>query len=99
VSAQKLNWYFEQILTLDSCSHYRFQITSSPDYEGKAILRLFNEEKEWGSTFVEAKNQHYPWFDFICSRAGTYNLYITFFGGKEGCAVGILYFVGHNNCN
>ena len=75
---------------LNKGTHYRFSICNSPDFEGKAIMQLFDSDVLLGSTYNADTKKDYFAFDFMCSKSASYQILATFQEGKEGCAVGIL---------
>jgi len=82
---------------LNKGTHYRFNLCNPPGAEGRAKLEIYEANILLGSTYNEAKGKDYPYFDIICTKSTTYNVFISFKKGKgKGCAVGILSFVGKN---
>ena len=69
---------------------YRFDVCSALDYEGEAILQLYDGNKLIASTFHNASKNNFKAFEFSCSKSAIYKIYISFLDGKQGCAVGIL---------
>ncbi|MBQ5576400.1 MAG: hypothetical protein IIT37_10185, partial [Bacteroidales bacterium] len=54
-------------------------------------------QKPYGCTYDKVTKSDRKSFDFICNKTGMYYISIRFKpgeGGKKGCAVGILSFVG-----
>ncbi len=86
-------------VVLNKGTHYRFNLCNPPGFEGRSVLKLYDGNREWGSTFNEKTGKDYPFFDFICTKSAVYYVFISFKEGKDnkkGCAVGILSFVGKN---
>ncbi len=78
-------------LMLSKGTHYRFSICNAKEFEGKAIIQLYdNNDKLLGSSYLAKSKKHYPAFDFLCQKSSVYKVLISFEGGKAGCAVGIL---------
>ncbi|MBN2669637.1 MAG: hypothetical protein JXR60_10460 [Bacteroidales bacterium] len=77
-------------LLLNKGNHYRFNICNAEEFEGQAILQLYDKDKLLGTSYFSKTKKHYPSFDFICPKTGVYKVLISFEDGKEGCAVGIL---------
>ena len=75
-------------LMLNKGSHYRLSICNAKEFKGKAIIQLYDKDRLLGSSYMAKK--HYPAFDFICKKTAVYKVMISFEGGKQGCAVGIL---------
>jgi len=70
--------------------HYRFNVANDADYEGRAILQLYDRNKLMGSTFNTDTRTDNLKFDFVSEKAGQYQVVLSFFEGKSGCAVGIM---------
>ena len=69
---------------------YRFNLVNANDFEGKAIMQLYDRTKLLGSSFnLETKSDSQA-FEYLCDRTGTYQVLMSFFEGKRGCAVGIM---------
>ena len=86
-------------VVLNKGTHYRFNLCNPRGFEGRAVLKLYDSNQLWGSTYNERTGKDYKEFDFICKKTATYYVYITYKEGyepKRGCAVGILSFVGKN---
>ena len=77
-------------IVLSKGQHYRFNVCNAIEFEGEAVLQLYDSDKMLGSTFDLARGRDYKSFDFMCRKTTTYNIYVSFKEGKEGCAVGIL---------
>ena len=77
-------------LLLNKGNHYRFNVCNAKEFESKAVLQLYDRNKLLGTSYFAKTGKHYPFFDFICPKTGVYKVLISFDGGKEGCAVGIL---------
>lgn len=75
---------------LSKGTHYRFKVCSAQDYEGEAILQLFDKEVKLASTYHAESKTNFMQFDFVCNKTAIYDIYISFKDGKPGCAVGIL---------
>ncbi len=69
---------------------YRLDICSALDFEGEAILQLFDGDKLVASTYHTPSKTDFKAFEFFCSKTAIYKVYISFLDGKPGCAVGIL---------
>jgi hypothetical protein len=78
------------LIRLDDSTVYRFNITSDKAYEGTAILQLFNKGRYLGSTYDHLKKENRSSFDFECKETDTYQILISFSGGKSGCAAGVV---------
>ena len=77
-------------IVLNKGTHYRFTVCNAKEFEGEAVLQLYDTNNMLGSTFDLARGKDYKAFDLMCRKTATYKVYMTFQGGKEGCAVGIL---------
>lgn len=80
-------------LVLSKNVKYRLTICNSRDYEGEAILDLFDNNRLLISTYVVATGKDYPSIDFKCQKTGVYHLVVRFKEGKEGLAVAMLSYV------
>lgn len=81
-------------VALSKNTTYRVNSCNATEFAGEAIVQLFDAEQMLGSTYNMATGKNYKGFDFYCKKSGVYNIYISFKDGEEGCAVGILSFVG-----
>ncbi|HBF87207.1 MAG TPA: hypothetical protein DDX39_01095 [Bacteroidales bacterium] len=81
-------------VVLNKNTVYRFSVCSATEFEGKAIIQLYDKESMLGSNYNMATGKEYPSFDFYCKKSGIYDVFMSFKGGAEGCAAGILSFVG-----
>ncbi len=70
--------------------HYRFNVVNATDFEGKAILQLYERNRILGSTFDVNTKADLGTFDFICDKTETYQVLMSFREGKRGCAVGVM---------
>jgi hypothetical protein len=78
-------------IVLNKGTHYRFTVCNALEYEGEAVLQLYDANNTMiGSTFDLAKGKDYKAFDFMARKTATYKVYISFKGGVVGCAVGIV---------
>ena len=75
---------------LNKGNTYKFDICSALDFEGEAILQLYDGNKLIASTFHKPSKTDFKAFEFFCSKSAIYKIYISFLDGKQGCAVGIL---------
>jgi hypothetical protein len=69
---------------------YRFDVCSALDFEGEAILQLYDGNKLIASSYHDASKTDFKAFEFFCSKTAIYKIYISFLDGKQGCAVGVL---------
>ena len=69
---------------------YRFDVCSALDFEGEAILQLYDGDKLIASTYHTPSKTDFRAFEFFCSKTAIYKIYISFLDGKPGCAVGVL---------
>jgi len=69
---------------------YRFAIRNASEFEGEAIMQLYDKNTLLGSTYdidVHIDNKQ---FDFLCDRTGRYQVLMSFKEGKAGCAAGVM---------
>lgn len=71
-------------------THYRLTICNSNDSKGQGVIQLYNDGKKVGSSVSPETGKIYRSFDFLCNKTGSYQIWISFKGGEEGFAVGIL---------
>ncbi len=69
---------------------YRFNVANATEYEGKAILQLYDRSRMLGSTFDTERKTDKQLFDFVCDKTGSYQVLMSFSEGKRGCAVGVM---------
>lgn len=79
---------FSVLLTKGST--YRFNVCSALDFEGEAVLQLFDGDEIVASTFHQNSKTNFRAFEMQCNKTAIYNIYISFIEGKQGCAVGVL---------
>jgi hypothetical protein len=65
---------------------YRFNLLNAVEFDGKAMLQLYDKSNMLGSTY----NENAGTFQYKCPRTGNYQVLITFVDGKAGCAAGIM---------
>ena len=70
--------------------NYRFNILNAAEFDGKAMLQLYDKSNILGSTYNSNINQNNGSFQYKCPRTGNYQVMITFIDGKAGCAAGIM---------
>ncbi len=80
-------------VALNKGVNYKFTICNAPEYEGQAIVQLYDNMRLLGSSFIPQTGKMYKEFMFACSKTGVYYLYISFKDGKEGCSATILSYV------
>ena len=77
-------------VVLNKGTHYRFSVCSAEEFEGKAVIQLYDTSRLLGSSYNMATGKLYDGFVFVCKKTSAYHLFFSFKEGKEGCAVGIL---------
>ena len=83
-------------IILKEGSKYRFNIANAAEFDGKAILQVYDKDHLIGSTYnIETKEDNQK-FDFDCTKSATYQVLISFREAKEGCAVGIVSLIEKN---
>jgi len=80
-------------LVLSKNTKYRFSICNSKDFQGEAILQIYDNNRLLGTTYIVATGKNYPSVDLKCTQTGVYHIFITFKEGKQGMAVALLSFV------
>lgn len=77
-------------VVLNKGTQYRFSVCSSEEFEGKAVIQLYDTSRLLGSSYNMATGKLYEGFIFVCKKTSAYHLFFSFKGGEAGCAVGIL---------
>lgn len=80
-------------LVLSSNNIYRFSVCDLADSEGKAIIKLYDNNRMIFSSLSEDTGEENNPFNFMCRKTGIYHVFISFQDGKPGEAVGILSYV------
>ncbi len=80
-------------LVLSSNNIYRFSVCNMENSEGKAVLRLYDNNRLIFSSYSEDTQEEFNPFNFMCRKTGIYHVFISFLDGKPGECVGILSYV------
>ena len=80
-------------LVLSSNNIYRFSVCDLPGSEGKAVIKLYDNNRLIFSSYAEDTQEEFNPFNFMCRKTGIYHVFISFLDGKSGEAVGILSYV------
>jgi hypothetical protein len=80
-------------LVLSSNNIYRFSVCDLESSEGKAVIRLYDNNRLIFSSYKEETKEEFNPFNFMCRKTGIYHVFISFLDGKPGEAVGILSYV------
>ena len=80
-------------LVLSSNNIYRFSICEMESSEGKAVIKLYDNNRLIFSSFSKDTKEEFNPFNFMCRKTGIYHVFISFQDGKPGEAVGILSYV------
>lgn len=80
-------------LVLSSNNVYRFSICDMENSEGKAIIKLYDNNRLLFSSISDDTQEEFNPFNFMCRKTGIYHVFISFQEGKPGEAVGILSYV------
>jgi len=80
-------------VVLNSGTKYKFSICNAPEYEGSAIIQLYDNSRLLGSTLNLSTGKLYDNFMLSCSKTGVYYIFVSFQEGLEGCAAAILSYV------
>ena len=70
---------------------YRFTVCNSENYEGEAIVQLYDDKRMVFSNNFNEKI--FSLFDFDCKKTGRYTVMISFSDGKAGEAVSIMSYI------
>lgn len=77
-------------IVLNAGTYYRFNVESASEFQGEAVLQLYEGTNLIGTTYDYTRDKDYKKFDMICKSTANYKVQISFKDGKEGCAAGIL---------
>jgi hypothetical protein len=80
-------------LVLSSNNIYRFSVCDLPNSEGKAVIKLYDNNRLIFSSYSDDTEEEFNPFNFMCRKTGIYHVFISFLDGKPGEAVGILSYV------
>ncbi|MFQ3579082.1 MAG: hypothetical protein SNJ71_02945 [Bacteroidales bacterium] len=80
-------------VVLNAGTTYKFSICNAPEFEGKAIIQIYDSSRLLGSSVNLETGKLYKEFMMACTKTGVYYLFISFQDGKEGCAAAILSYV------
>ncbi|MBN2611837.1 MAG: hypothetical protein JXB00_09810 [Bacteroidales bacterium] len=70
--------------------HYRFNVANAAEFEGEAILQLYDRSRLIGSTYDTGKKIDKKMFDYLCEKNGNYQVLMSFREGKSGCAAAVM---------
>ncbi len=70
--------------------NYRFTIANSSELPGKGIVQLYQKDQLKASTFNDETMTDKQLFDYKCEKTGSYQLFISFREGQQGCAVTVV---------
>ena len=80
-------------VVLNAGTTYKFSVCNAPEYEGAAIIQIYDSNRLLGSTLNLQTGKLYKEFMMQCSKTGVYYMFVSFQEGKEGCAAAILSYV------
>ena len=80
-------------VVLNAGTTYKFSVCNAPEYEGAAIIQLYDSNRLLGSSLSLQTGKLMKEFMMQCSKTGVYYMFISFQDGKEGCAAAILSYV------
>ena len=80
-------------LVLSSNNIYRFSVCDLEQSQGKAVIKLYDNNRLIFSSYAEDTKEEFNPFNFMCRKTGIYHVFISFLDGKSGEAVGILSYV------
>ncbi|MFC2104077.1 hypothetical protein ACFLS4_01835 [Bacteroidota bacterium] len=80
-------------VVLSKNTKYRFSLCNSKDFQGEAIIQLYDNNRLLGTNYIVATGKSYPTFDFKCTTTGVYHIWVEFKEGKQGLAIALLSFV------
>jgi hypothetical protein len=69
---------------------YRFIISKDKNSDVQPVLQLFDRNNLLGSTFNIQSLQAMDKFEYLCTRTGNYQVFVSIRDSKAGCAVGIM---------
>ncbi|MBK8806676.1 MAG: hypothetical protein IPO21_08530 [Bacteroidales bacterium] len=80
-------------VVLNKGTTYKFSVCDAPEYDGKAIIQLYDTSRLLGSSLNMSTGKLFSEFKLDCSKTGVYYIFISFQDGNEGCAAAILSYV------
>lgn len=80
-------------VVLNAGTTYKFSVCNAPEYEGAAIIQLYDSNRLLGSSLNLTNGKLMKEFMMQCSKTGVYYMFVSFQEGKEGCAAAILSYV------
>ncbi len=82
--------YVKFSIFLNSNTQYKFNVANGAQNLEKVIMQLKDREgaKVLASNLYQGKT--FDEFNFVCRKAGVYNLMFSFQGGQEGCAKAVM---------
>ena len=69
---------------------YRFTVADSKEYNGRILLQLFHNGELLGTTFNLERKEQNTFFDYRCSKNGSFTILLSFENGIEGCGIGVM---------
>lgn len=75
---------------LNKGTTYKFTTANDKKQKGRAIIKLYDDFRLYGSNLNKATDSIAPAFDFVCKKTGIYYLTIRFNKGEAGCAAVML---------
>ena len=69
---------------------YRFTISKNKSEIIEPILQLFDRNELLGSTYDTQTSKNIEKFEYLCTRTGNYQVFISIRESKAGCAVGLM---------
>jgi len=83
-------------VVLNAGTTYKFSVCNAPEYEGAAIIQLYDSNRLLGSSLNLQTGKLMKEFMMQCSKTGVYYMFVSFQDGKEGCAAAILSYVDNS---
>lgn len=80
-------------IALNKGTTYKFNVCNAPEYEGHAIVQLYDNARLLGSTLDLSTGELKEGFMMQCAKTGVYYIFVSFQDGVEGCAATILSYV------
>ncbi len=75
---------------LNKGTFYRFTTANDQNQKGKAIIKLYDDFRLYGSNVSQNEKEINASFGFSCNKTGIYYLTIKFKDGEAGCAAVML---------
>jgi hypothetical protein len=81
---------FRHAVALRKGNKYRFTICTDEESSDEAVLKLYDEAKLMGSSFIPETGKEYQNFDFDCNKSAIYIIFVSFKNSREGSSIAVI---------